>query len=82
MTSVLWSVDPSDYASPGAGAIVQRVVSHTGPGAIIIEHDGGGPRGQTLAALPQIVSELRARGYRFVTVTTLLGYRERVTLRP
>ncbi len=82
MTSVLWSVDPSDYALPGAGAIAQRVVSHTGPGAIIIEHDGGGSRAQTLAALPQIVAALRSRGYRFVTVTTLLGYRERVTLRP
>ena len=38
-------------------------------------HDGGGPRGGTLAALPSIVDTLRARGYRFATVTELLGGR-------
>lgn len=81
LTSVLWSVDPSDWQSLAAGTIFQRVVSHVGPGAIILEHDGGGVRTQTLGALPQIVAALRSRGYRFVTVTALLGYPERVTLR-
>ena len=38
-------------------------------------HDGGGPRGETLAALPQIIDTLRARGYGFETVSELLGYR-------
>ena len=38
-------------------------------------HDGGGPRGETLAALPQIIDTLRGRGYRFATVTELLGGR-------
>nr|MCU0258428.1 hypothetical protein [Solirubrobacteraceae bacterium] len=62
-------------------AIVGRVLAQSGPGAIILSHDGGGSRGQTLAALPAIVAGLRARGYRFTTVSGLLGYRERVTLR-
>ncbi len=80
MTSVLWSVDPNDWRTPGTGAIVSRVLAQTGSGAIILLHDGGGPRSQTLAALPQIVRSLKRRGYRFVTLTDLLGYSERVTL--
>ena len=80
MTSVLWSVDPLDWRSPGTGAIVSRVVSQAGPGAIILSHDGGGPRGQTLAALPQIVRALKRKGYSFVTVSELLGYREKLSL--
>jgi hypothetical protein len=39
-----------------------------------LAHDGGGPRGQTLAAYPYIIHALRARGYRFVTVPELLGF--------
>ena len=45
------------------------------PGSIIISHDGGGPRGQTLAAYPGIIAALRARGYRIVTIPELLGFR-------
>jgi chitin deacetylase len=81
MTSILWSVDPLDWRTPGTGAIVSRVLAQTGPGAIILSHDGGGNRSQTLAAAPQIIRALRARGYRFVTVSELLGYERRVALR-
>ncbi len=80
MTSILWSVDPLDWRLPGTGAIVSRVLSQTGPGAIILSHDGGGPRAQTLAAAPQIIRALRSRGYRFVTVSELLGYEQRLSL--
>lgn len=80
MTSVLWSVDPLDWRSPGTGAIVSTVLGQTQGGAIILSHDGGGPRSQTLAALPQIVRTLKQRGYKFVTLTDLLGYAERITL--
>jgi len=80
MTTVLWSADPFDWRTPGTSAIVQRVLAQSGPGGIILDHDGGGPRGQTLAAAPAIIAALRARGYTFVTVSTLLGYRERVAL--
>ena len=75
LATVLWNVDPSDYTLPGAGAIEQRVLAQVQPGSIIISHDGGGPRGQTLAAYPQIIAALRARGYRIVTITELLGFR-------
>jgi peptidoglycan/xylan/chitin deacetylase (PgdA/CDA1 family) len=80
MTSVLWSADPADWRTPGAGVITSRVLAQAGPGAIVLSHDGGGPRSQTLAALPGIVAGLRARGYGFTTVSGLLGYRERVVL--
>ena len=43
------------------------------PGAIILTHDGGGDRRQTLAAIPSIIRTLKARGYGFVTVPDLLG---------
>ena len=75
MTTVLWNVDPRDWSNPGAGAIYSRVVSATRPGAIVVMHDGGGNRSQTVAALPDIIRELRDRGYRMVTVSRLLGQR-------
>jgi hypothetical protein len=51
------------------------VLSQVQPGSIVISHDGGGPRGQTLAAYPTIIAALRARGYRIVTIPELLGLR-------
>src|ERR1035437_5610036 len=75
LATVYWSVDPSDYLQPGAGAIAQRVLSQVRPGAIIISHDGGGPRGQTLAAYPTIIAALHSRGYKIVTIPELLGFR-------
>ena len=75
LATVTWNVDPSDYTQPGTGAIEQRVLAQAQPGSIIISHDGGGPRGQTLAAYPTIIARLRARGYRIVTIPELLGFR-------
>ena len=77
MSTVLWDVDPRDWTLPGSGAIYSRVVAGAHPGAIIVMHDGGGPRGQTVAALPRIIAELESRGYDLVTVTELLGERFR-----
>jgi peptidoglycan/xylan/chitin deacetylase (PgdA/CDA1 family) len=41
----------------------------------VLQHDGGGDRSETLAALPREIATLRSRGYRFETVTALLGQR-------
>jgi peptidoglycan/xylan/chitin deacetylase (PgdA/CDA1 family) len=76
LATVLWNVDPSDYLQPGTSTIVSRVLAQVRPGSIIISHDGGGPRAQTLAAYPTIFSRLRAEGYRIVTIPELLGFRE------
>jgi peptidoglycan/xylan/chitin deacetylase (PgdA/CDA1 family) len=72
MLMVLWTIDTSDYRRPGVRAIVHSAVSGARPGAIILLHDGGGDRSQTVAALPRIIRALRARGYRLVTVPRLL----------
>ncbi len=75
LATIIWEVDPSDYTQPGTSAIVQRVLAQVQPGSIVLSHDGGGPRTQTLAAYPTIIRALRGRGYRFVTVPELLGFR-------
>lgn len=73
MTTVQWDVDPLDWMTPGADAIYSRIVGRARGGSIILMHDGGGPRSQTVAALPRVIDTLRARGLRFVTVSELLG---------
>jgi peptidoglycan-N-acetylglucosamine deacetylase len=69
---VLWSADTEDYLQPGVPTIVQRALEGAQPGAILLMHDGGGNRSQTVAALPTIIKRLRARGYHLVTVPELL----------
>jgi peptidoglycan/xylan/chitin deacetylase (PgdA/CDA1 family) len=70
---VLWSADTGDYQQPGVPVIVERALAGAHPGAIILMHDGGGDRSQTIAALPEIIHGLRHRGYHFVTVPQLLA---------
>jgi len=74
-TTIQWDIDPRDWARPGSTAIYDNVITNAHPGAIVIQHDGGGNRSETLAALPQEIATLRRRGYTFVTVTQLLGQR-------
>ncbi|HEY3828479.1 MAG TPA: polysaccharide deacetylase family protein [Solirubrobacteraceae bacterium] len=69
---VLWSTDTSDYTKPGVAAIVQSALAGAHPGAIILLHDAGGDRSQTIAALPAIVRGLRRRGLHPVTIPRLL----------
>jgi peptidoglycan-N-acetylglucosamine deacetylase len=70
---VLWSVDTDDYQQPGVPVIVQRATEGMHPGAIILMHDAGGQRQQTIEALPLIIKAARARGYELVTVPQLLA---------
>jgi len=72
MVSVLWDVDTRDYTLPGASVIASRATA-VQPGSIVLMHDGGGPRSQTVDALPSIITNLKSRGYRLVTMTELLG---------
>jgi peptidoglycan/xylan/chitin deacetylase (PgdA/CDA1 family) len=61
-----WDLDPSDYLRPPAAVITRRVLAALHPGAIVIMHDGGGNRSQTVAALPAIIRSIRATGYQIV----------------
>jgi peptidoglycan/xylan/chitin deacetylase (PgdA/CDA1 family) len=72
MLMVLWTVDTNDYRRPGVKAIVKTALAGARPGAIILLHDAGGNRSETVAALPKIIAGLRRRGYRLVTVPRLL----------
>ncbi len=74
MLMVLWTVDSLDYRQPGVRAIVTRVLGGARPGAIILMHDAGGRRTQTLAALPTIIKGLRRALYRLVTVPRVLPH--------
>ena len=62
-----WSVDPRDWSMPGVSSIVNNIMRHTSTGSIILDHDGGGNRSQTVAAMRIWLPRLLADGYRFTT---------------
>ncbi len=70
-------VDPNDWQRPGVDAIVNQVIAQVNGATpdrsanVILLHDGGGERSQTVAALPSIIHALRAQGYQFVPVSAL-----------
>ena len=74
-------IDPHDWGEPGgvapaaASVIVERVLDQakSGPGNIVLLHDGGGDRSHTVEALPQIIDGLRAAGFQIVPVSDLVG---------
>ncbi|MBJ6120912.1 glycosyltransferase [Sphingomonas mollis] len=79
-------VDPNDWQRPGTDAIVDQVVAQVetatpmNSGNVILLHDGGGDREQTVAALPRIIATLRAKGYSFVTASQLVGVPQSVAM--
>ena len=70
---VLSDLDGEDWQRPGVNAIVDAATPRGRRGGIVLLHDGGGNRSQTVAAVEQLVPRLRARGFRFVTVSELAG---------
>ena len=77
--SVGLHVDPDDWKRPGVAEIVRRTIEGVEGGSpdfsaqIILLHDSGGDRSQTVAALPRLIDQLRARGYSLVPVSALAG---------
>lgn len=73
--SIGLKIDPLDWERPGADAIVQRTIDYaeTLRGNIVLLHDAGGDRQQTVEALPEIIDRLTEKGYRFVALHELLG---------
>jgi peptidoglycan-N-acetylglucosamine deacetylase len=74
LVTVNWDVDPRDWATPGTAAIASNVIHNAHNGSIVVMHDGGGDRSQTVGALPAILSHFEHRGYQFVPVEELLGH--------
>jgi peptidoglycan-N-acetylglucosamine deacetylase len=70
---VLENIDPQDWAQPGADIILQRVRQQRHDGSIILLHDAGGDREQTVEALPRILDYLHTRGDSIVSLSALLG---------
>ncbi len=73
---IMWSIDTKDYQQASAEVLANRVLNQAHPGDIVLMHDGGGNRSETIAALKIIIPELQKRGYRFVTVPELLNLAE------
>lgn len=66
MTPLKWTVDPQDWMRPGVRTIVRTVLRQLRPGGVILMHDGGGSRAQTLEALRVLLRRLPKLGYHFV----------------
>lgn len=71
-------IDPDDWQKPTKQQIIDRVLDRLdnpgdNPGQVVLLHDAGGDRSRTVAALPELIDQIRARGYRLVTVGELAG---------
>jgi peptidoglycan/xylan/chitin deacetylase (PgdA/CDA1 family) len=62
-----WSVDPRDWKRPAADQIVAYIATTLRPGGVVLLHDGGGDRSQTVTAVAALIPLLGSRGWRFVT---------------
>lgn len=72
LTTIVWNDEARDWTTPGISVISSRILGLAGNGAIILLHDGGGNRSQTVAALPTIITSLRQQGYKFVTLPQMV----------
>ena len=80
LVSVLWTADSRDFEKPGVPPIVTHALAGLQPGAIILLHDAGGNRDQTIAALPTIIESILAAGYRIEPICAPDAHRPEGTL--
>ncbi|MEJ6394725.1 polysaccharide deacetylase family protein [Gymnodinialimonas sp. 2305UL16-5] len=71
MPTVLWSIDTLDWQRPGSGVVAQRIVHGSHTGGVILAHD---IHSATVRAMPAALDGVAARGFRFVTVSELIGW--------
>ncbi|MCX4763579.1 glycosyltransferase [Streptomyces sp. NBC_01275] len=71
--TVVNNTDSEDWQRPGVGEIIRNATPHGGKGAIVLMHDSGGDRHQTVQALDRFLPTLAAEGYRFDNLTEALG---------
>jgi len=72
MKTVLWDVEAKDWTNPGIATIANHILDQAKHGSIIILHDAGGDRSQTVAALPAIIESLQQRGFQFMTLDEIV----------
>lgn len=80
--TVLSTQDSLDWEATDADDVVRRAVPPEGQGAVVLMHDGGGDRSRTVAALGRFIDTLKARGYRFTTVSQAVGLPPQATPAP
>jgi peptidoglycan/xylan/chitin deacetylase (PgdA/CDA1 family) len=68
---VLWSIDTLDWQRPGSSVVSRRVVNGSHPGGVILAHD---IHTATVRAMPAALDGVTGRGFRFVTVSELIGW--------
>ncbi|WP_406727302.1 glycosyltransferase [Streptomyces sp. GD-15H] len=71
--TVVNNTDSEDWQRPGVDEIIRRATPKGGEGAIVLMHDSGGDRGQTVAALDRFLPDLKEKGYEFDNLTEALG---------
>src|SRR5262250_3305758 len=76
---ILWDVDPLDWKRPGPSVVRSRILKETRPGSIVLSHD---IHPGTIEAMPSTFDQLEAKGFKFVTVSELLGMATPVTPHP
>ena len=76
---VLWDVDPLDWRRPGPNAVCNRIMKNTRAGSIILAHD---IHPGTIEAMPCVLSQLEAKGFKFVTVPELIGMQTPILPKP
>ncbi|OIJ65880.1 glycosyltransferase [Streptomyces mangrovisoli] len=77
--TVVNDMDTEDWQKPGVDKIVQNAQPKNGKGAVVLMHDSGGDRHQTVEALDKLLPELQAKGYRFDNITEALGAKSALT---
>ncbi|PJE94556.1 xylanase [Streptomyces carminius] len=60
-----WRMDIADWTPPGTAELVRRLMQGITPGAVVLMHDGGGDRSQTVSAVDQVIPQLKSQGYTF-----------------
>ncbi|WP_030241895.1 bifunctional polysaccharide deacetylase/glycosyltransferase family 2 protein [Streptomyces sp. NRRL S-455] len=70
--TVVNNTDSEDWRRPGVNQIIRNSTPKNGEGAIVLMHDSGGDRSQTVAALDRYITGLKGTGYRFNTLTAAL----------
>ena len=76
--TIQWNIDTIDWKGLTASQINTKVQTNIKPGSIVLMHTGAGAPGTPLA-LPTMISQLKAKGYQFVTVSQLLAYQNTST---
>ncbi|MGW1910575.1 bifunctional polysaccharide deacetylase/glycosyltransferase family 2 protein [Streptomyces sp. NPDC002076] len=70
--TVVDDIDSEDWRKPGVATIIRNATPHGGKGAVVLMHDSGGDRHQTVQALDRYLTRLQQQGYAFQTVTEAL----------